>query len=512
MIQGENMEISELILPIIVLGIIILMLVMGLNQRVIAKLGLRNFTRHKGHTVISVAGLLIGTSIICASMVVGDSIEYFIVEETYEGLQLIDVTVEADNGGTFDESIFTILNSNAALDKLTDGMSPLLVHGVSVRQHSSGQFEPSVNVIGFDAVQDEEFGLFIYIDENGNRQETNGDVSGNDTIINRALAQSLDVSVGQELDLTYTNGGIMGYGNIQSRTLTIRYIAEDEGKARYNPGTGMNLDTYNIYVEMDTAQEMFLSPGMINQIKISNNGGVVSGTDGSDAVLETIEPLLEDLTFSIQDEMIFPIPMNGMNLSMLSNTDLVPDSLVLTSNGSVISSQTYRIDHETGTITFLAPPPMIPVFAEYEFNYFLEAEAIKQDNLEMARDINDTLSTFLTIFGSFAILAGVILIINIFTMLAEERKSELGMARAVGMKRRHLMQSFLFEGLAYGTVASAMGTIAGVGIGAFLIYMINNIADIMAGVVIPFHFETFSLITAFSTGFIITNMLNKQWV
>ncbi|MCK5038823.1 MAG: hypothetical protein KAS16_06960, partial [Thermoplasmata archaeon] len=166
------MEISELILPIIVLGLIILMLAMGFNQRVIAKLGLRNFTRHKSHTVISVAGLLIGTSIICASMVVGDSIEYFIVEETYEGLQLIDVTIEADNGGTFDESIFTTLNSNSALAELTDGMAPLLVHGVSVRQHDSGQFEPSVNVIGFDAVQDEDFGLFTMTDGN----ELNGAV------------------------------------------------------------------------------------------------------------------------------------------------------------------------------------------------------------------------------------------------------------------------------------------------------------------------------------------------
>ncbi len=505
------MEISELILPFIVLGLIILMLAMGLNQRVIAKLGLRNFTRHKGHTAISVAGLLIGTSIICASMVVGDSIEYFIVEETYEGLQLIDVIIEADNGGTFDESIFTMLDNYASLAELTDGMSPLLVHGVSVRQHDSGQFEPSVNLIGFDAVQDEDFGLFTMIDGN----MLNGAVSGNDTIINRALAESLDASVGDELYLTYTNGGVMGYGDIQSRILTIRYIAEDEGKARYNPGTGMNIDTYNIYVEMDTAQDMFQASGMISQIKISNNGGVQGGADGSDEVLEIIGPLLEGLTFSIQNEMVIPItnPANNMTYAMLSNTDLVSDSLVLTSNGTALSTTTYMIDDETGTIAFLAPPPNTLIMAEYDFTYILGSEAIKQDNLEMARDINDTLSTFLTIFGSFAILAGVILIINIFTMLAEERKSELGMARAVGMKRRHLMQSFLFEGLAYGTVASAMGTIAGVGIGAFLIYMINNIADIMAGVVIPFHFETFSLITAFSTGFIITfaTILLTSW-
>ena len=78
------MDTSELLLPGLVFCLIIGMLALGLYKRVIAKLGLRNFFRHKGHSAISIAGLLVGTSIICASMVVGDSIEYFIVEETYE--------------------------------------------------------------------------------------------------------------------------------------------------------------------------------------------------------------------------------------------------------------------------------------------------------------------------------------------------------------------------------------------------------------------------------------------
>ena len=73
------METSQLILPGFVFSLILVMLGIGLFRKVIAKLGLRNFYRHKGHAVISIAGLLVGTSIICASMVVGDSIEYFIV-------------------------------------------------------------------------------------------------------------------------------------------------------------------------------------------------------------------------------------------------------------------------------------------------------------------------------------------------------------------------------------------------------------------------------------------------
>ena len=58
-------------------------------------------------------------------------------------------------------------------------------------------------------------------------------------------------------------------------------------------------------------------------------------------------------------------------------------------------------------------------------------------------------STLFSICSTFSILAGVLLIFLIFVMLAAERKSELGMARAVGMQRGHLIQMFVAEGLVY---------------------------------------------------------------
>ena len=51
-----------------------------------------------------------------------------------------------------------------------------------------------------------------------------------------------------------------------------------------------------------------------------------------------------------------------------------------------------------------------------------------------------------TTFGSFSIAAGILLIFLIFVMLAAERRSELGIARAVGTRRGHLVQMFLYEG------------------------------------------------------------------
>ena len=50
----------------------------------------------------------------------------------------------------------------------------------------------------------------------------------------------------------------------------------------------------------------------------------------------------------------------------------------------------------------------------------------------------------------------------IFVMLAAERKSEMGMARAVGTKRGHLVQTFLAEGMGYNVLAAMVGCALGV--------------------------------------------------
>ena len=64
--------------------------------------------------------------------------------------------------------------------------------------------------------------------------------------------------------------------------------------------------------------------------------------------------------------------------------------------------------------------------------------------------------SFFTTFGSFSIAAGILLIFLIFVMLAAERRGELGIARAVGTRRGHLVQMFLYEGLAYDLLAAAV--------------------------------------------------------
>ncbi|MFO7619077.1 MAG: FtsX-like permease family protein [Thermoplasmata archaeon] len=501
------METSELFLPALVLGIAIVMLALGLSNRVIAKLGLRNFYRHKGHAVISIAGLLVGTSIICASMVVGDSIEYFIVEETYNDLQHIDMVVSGENGAEFNYSIFTVLESDQSLAGLIDGISPLLVESATVRHTGTMLFEPTANIIGFEHGNDYGFGNFTLLDGS---QITGEGLGPDQAMINQALADNLGAVEGDVLALTYSVGTYPMSATV-GRNISISHILADEGKARFNPNSGLSFETYNIFMGLDSVQSMFLKPNMISHVKISNIGGIEDGTKGSEESEVAIESALQGLAFEASDMM--PVFMANQTFAQLSNINVAPESFTIFLNGTPMPATDFVLNSNSGMVYFLAPLQFGDILtATYEFSYSLEVDAVKQDSLDAAKMINDLISTFLTIFGSFAIIAGVILIINIFTMLAEERKSELGMARAVGMKRRHLMQSFLFEGVAYGSIASAMGTLLGVGVGVGLIFMVNNFMDFL-GIVLPIHFELFSLLSAFSLGFIITfgTILLTSW-
>ena len=94
---------------------------------------------------------------------------------------------------------------------------------------------------------------------------------------------------------------------------------------------------------------------------------------------------------------------------------------------------------------------------------------VKRSTLDVAEAVGEGFASMFTAMGSFGVLAGLLLLVNLFVMLAEERKTELGMARAVGMRRAELVGAFATEGWIYAIAATALGVAAGIGLGAVLV-------------------------------------------
>ncbi|WP_052668502.1 FtsX-like permease family protein [Nitriliruptor alkaliphilus] len=95
----------------------------------------------------------------------------------------------------------------------------------------------------------------------------------------------------------------------------------------------------------------------------------------------------------------------------------------------------------------------------------VEVDAPKAAVLDDAEREGAAFTELFSIIGSFSVLAGILLLVNLFVMLAEERKTELGMLRALGFTRRRLTRTFAIEGAIYAVVAAVTGAVAGIGIG-----------------------------------------------
>jgi putative ABC transport system permease protein len=133
----------------------------------------------------------------------------------------------------------------------------------------------------------------------------------------------------------------------------------------------------------------------------------------------------------------------------------------------------------------------------------LEADPIKQDILDTADEAGSAFSTIFLVFGQFSITAGILLIFLIFIMLAAERKSELGIARAVGAQRGHIIRMFAFEGAIYALIAAAIGSLLGVAAGWGMI-RIMAIAFGQIDLELTFAFNWRSVVIAYTMGMVLT--------
>ena len=134
----------------------------------------------------------------------------------------------------------------------------------------------------------------------------------------------------------------------------------------------------------------------------------------------------------------------------------------------------------------------------------LQANRTKANALEVADATGAAFVSLFTTFGSFSIAAGILLIFLIFIMLAAERRGELGIARAVGTRRRHLVQMFLFEGVSYDLLAVAVGAVLGVAIAYLMVLVISGAFDQSSGFHITFSITARTVVVASTLGLVLT--------
>jgi len=134
----------------------------------------------------------------------------------------------------------------------------------------------------------------------------------------------------------------------------------------------------------------------------------------------------------------------------------------------------------------------------------LTVETSKADVVQRAEKAGSDFTRFLTTLSSFTIVAGLLLVVNLFTMLGQERRVELSVLRALGMKRRRLTGALTAEGTLYALPGAPIGALAGLGLAYVLVEAINRFVVGEDGLPIPFVVDWSTVLLSAVVGLVVT--------
>ena len=507
---GLSMDIIMYVLLAAFLPVIAGVAIMAWRNRVMLKLGLRNIPRRKSQTALIIVGIMISTLIMAAAFGTGDSITFSIRKNAIDALGTIDeiiVSARADESDTigsfnyFPLQRYEQLKVELADFEKIDGLAPGIGEFAPTINNRTQLSEGQMQITGVDPNSMEGFGRFNLIGGQEIRLENLGP---KDAFINQEAADELDAVVGDEL-VTFVAGSSVAF--------TVQGVVDSGGLA----GQGSTL-----LVRLDRAQEMFGRDGMINSMAVSNLGGVFAGAEVSDDVTDSLRVLFADRAIATQlqtllnrmevlkqiellrptlgEELAGDLGLLAEGLGELSMTD---DFIGALADEDVQEEALNALNNAGLTEVESQASTLFAGLAEFR------VLDVKKQVLDQADQAGSGVTSIFIIMGLFSIMVGVLLIFLIFVMLAAARRAEMGMARAVGAKRRHLVQMFIFEGTAYSVVSGAVGVVLGLGASSIIVFMVNRIFQ-SGGSGAPdnftmfAHFELRSAIVAYCLGMVIT--------
>ncbi len=320
-----------------------------------------------------------------------------------------------------------------------------------------------------------------------------------DVYLNRLGADQLNARVGDVLDV------YIGPIPVPFR---VRAIVEEAGPL------GALFPV--VMLRLDEAQQLLFMQGKVNNVLVSNVGDELGGLVHTEVVSNRLrvlamdETALERLVAVLRRPDVRDRVIQGANEFVNELDDefegpqIIADLIQsVTPVGGMLDAArdlpteldapgiSTRLREIIGNTTFraLLLDLSIPDEAQAELtaalgdlNTFDVIDPLNKQTLLTVGTVGGSVFTSIfSLFGFFSILAGILLIFLIFVMLATERRSEMGMLRAIGVQRRHLVQMFVVEGMIYDLLAAAIGVLLGLGVTyamvGFLGDIFNNLAE-----------------------------------
>ena len=459
---GVEMNVLAISLSSLMVITLVAAIILASRNRILVKLALRNIPRRKAQPVLIIVGLMLSTTIIMAALGIGDS--------SYGGIRLgalyslggTDIRLTSQVSSRFgdnylDDSVVDRVRSELDGDQRIDGIMPLVREQMPVVNEESKKTLASAVVVGAKLDSITGFDGLIGTEEEGRTKVDLAAMQDGEVIINRPMADELDLGIGDFLTLISPIGrsehtvldivdpvGILG-GTESTRSSA---MFPDKSLQRLLGRDGFNMIEVSVtgkeIVEFVTHDEK-TSKDVTKKLKLA-----FTNNDASETLFEVLK------TPSIKDALERELAEQE-STARGSDTDNPLFDLVK-GLGENSPSEEFKIaaaDGGTQAIIFKVaeasgePALTASVFKSLGGLVEIRVDPIKNRSLQFAEAISSGIVVFFTIFGSFSIIVGLLLIFLVFVMLAASRTTEMGIARAIGTKRRHLVQMFTFEGLVY---------------------------------------------------------------
>jgi putative ABC transport system permease protein len=484
---------------------------LALRDRTSFRMAVRNIPRRKAQSALIVAGLMLATVLFSAAFTTGDTLTNSLRVQALENIGRVDVVVRAgqpESGSAvafgpgagvaqapeareryFDAKLADEVRDRLADEEIVAGVAPLAKESVPVTAPKTDLSEPRVDVLGVDATSMKGFDQLTSASGETLSVANLGD---NEVYVSRETAAGLDVGVGDSIEISL-----------------VRPAAEPGGEAPAGPQSQRRSDgpTQVSSGRLDTGNPPAGFEEGARRAGMKGNrdpDGAMAGTRpaGPEIQAQTDETVRQPSPPELKvagvyesganpaSETSMVMPLEG--LQKLVGEEGRVNEVLITHHGPAV---------EGGKYTHTTVDEIRPILSANG----LEADPVKKEAIDQADTRGEIFSTLFVLFGQFSVAAGMLLIFLIFVMLASERKHELGIARAVGMQRAALVRAFAFEGALYALVASAIGSVAGVGVGWVMVrFLGRGFAGGSEDFRIVFSTGTQNVILAFCMGMVLT--------
>lgn len=412
----------------------------AIRRNVVFRMGMRNIPRRKAQSGLIVVGLMLATLISSAALTVGDTLNHSIGNEIYTAFEEVDEFVIKGGEDTDSVNILAALSDTVPAGTVEQ-----------VRELTSDQ---EVDAVGGAILT---FAPVINVGDSAP-----ADVTNPQAIFEQGTASEPSV-------------GIVG-ANQQTF---------DDFKVK-------DIDGNPINVEQLGADKVYITQKLADNVDVGVGGYIVYVLNNNFYVAEVAGITPNNMLTGSFNQPNTPGMIVG-EAHLREATGIESDwSVVAVSNTGGTRDGVERSEEVSG------------VLDERLEGTGLAVSQMKADSIEQAELAGSVFTTMFIGFGLFSISVGVLLIILIFTMLAAERRGEMGMARAIGGQRNLLIQQFLSEGAGYTILAGLVGTTLGVAAA----WIISKAVGGMTGGLfqIELYVHPRSLIVAYALGVIITFM------